>query len=54
MYMFTFLYLTSGVISDVIERDYDEVESVKHFHHVCKIPAFLTCLSSAFFVFFAK
>ena len=26
MYMFTFLYLTSGVISEVIERDYDDDE----------------------------
>ena len=51
--MVTFVYLTSGAIGEVLERNYDDAEGAKHFHHVCTVPAVLTSISSAFFVFFA-
>ena len=54
IYMVTFIYLTSGVISEVIERDYDDPESIKHFHHVCPFPALLTTISSILFIMFAS
>jgi len=52
--MVTFLYLTSGVVSDVIERDYSDPENIEHFHHVCTIPAVLTSIATAFCIFFAN
>jgi len=52
--MATFIYLTSGVISDVVERDATDPENVKHFHHVCRFPAILTTISSVLFVVFAS
>ena len=52
--MITFLYLTSGVISNVIERDDSDPENIEHFHHVCITPAVLTTISTAFCIFFAK
>jgi len=52
--MVTFLYLTSGVISNVVERDANDPESIEHWHHLCLTPALLTSLSTAFFIFFAK
>ena len=51
--MVTFIGLTSGLISDVIERNYDDPDSIKHFHHVCTLPGLLTTISSIFFVLFA-
>ena len=54
IYMLTFIYLSSGAISEVIERDYASPESQKHFHHVCLFPAVLTTISSSLFVFFSS
>ena len=51
--MATFIYLTSGAISEVVERDYSDPEQAKHFHHVCPFPAALTTISSSFFVLFS-
>ena len=52
--MITFIGLTTGVISNVIERNYNDHAAEKHFHHVCYLPGLLTTLSSMFFVLFAS
>lgn len=52
--MATFIYLTSGIISDVVERDASNTENIKHFHHVCKFPALLTTISSGLWVVFSS
>ena len=52
--MTLFIYLASGVVGDVIDRDWDDPAAIPHFHHVCVVPGVLTAISSAFFVFFAN